>query len=198
MLIVLVVLAYVIGSIPMGYLVVRALMRQDLRQAGNGRTGGTNVMRVAGVPAGLLTGLLDVLKGGAGVWLAEALLPPSTRPMGMAMAGLAAVIGHCYSVFLNFRGAPAGGAPAVGAALALWPLSVLIVVPVGAAVLLAVKVGRLAELAMALAILVLLAGLAYFQRAPQAYLWFGVGTTVLLAWQARGILWRRVSALRDR
>jgi glycerol-3-phosphate acyltransferase PlsY len=197
MLVLIVLLSYIVGSIPMGYLVVRGLTAQDLRTVGNGRTGGANALRVAGVPAGLLTGLLDVLKGGVGVWVAEAVLPPGSRPLGMALAGLAAVVGHSYSAFLRFRGASAG-APAIGAAFALWPLSVLLVVPVGLAVLLALKVGRLAELAMALALLLLLLGLAYFQQAPQAYVWFGAGAAALLIWQARALLLRRFAGWRER
>jgi glycerol-3-phosphate acyltransferase PlsY len=198
MLILIVALAYVIGSIPMGYLVVKAISRQDVRQIGNGHTGGTSALRAAGVPAGLLTGVLDVLKGAAGVWLAQAVLSPGARPAGMALAGLAAMLGHCYSIFLHFKGAAGGGAPALGAAFAMWPLSVLIAVPVAAVVLLAAKVGRLAELAMALAMLVLLVGLAYFDQVPPAYAWFGAGAVALLAWQARAVLWRRYSAIREK
>ena len=197
MLILTVLVAYVLGSVPMGYLVVKALTRQDLRLTGTGRTGGAGALRAAGLPAGLLTGLLDVLKAAAAVWLAAAVLPPSTRPVGMAAAGLAAIIGHSFSAFLKFRGS-AGGAPAVGAALAMSPLSLLVVVPVGIAVLLALKVSKLAELAMAVTMLVIFLGLYYFQDAPVNYAWFAAGAVGLLAWQARSILLRRVSALRGR
>jgi acyl phosphate:glycerol-3-phosphate acyltransferase len=184
MLILILALSYVIGSIPMGYVIVKAISGQDVRQVGSGRTGGTNAMRAAGLAAGLLTALLDVLKGGAGVWVAQALLSPDQRPLGMALAGLAAILGHNYSVFLGFKGG-AGGAPAVGAAFALWPLSVLIVLPVGAGILFGIGYASVATLSVAVVITALFAYRIYFMQWPPEYIIYGLGSIILLAWALR-------------
>jgi glycerol-3-phosphate acyltransferase PlsY len=184
MLILILLLSYLIGSIPMGYVIVKAISGQDVRQVGSGRTGGTNAMRAAGLAAGLLTALLDVLKGGAGVWVAQALLPADQRALGMALAGLAAILGHNYSIFLRFKGG-AGGAPAVGAAFALWPLSVLIVLPVGVGILFGIGYASVATLSVAVVITALFAYRIYFMQWPAEYIIYGLGAIALLAWALR-------------
>lgn len=195
MLTLVIVAAYVLGAVPTGYLVVKALTGQDLRRSTPERMGAATALRVGGLQAGLLTLLLDVLKGAAAVWLASALLPPSLRPTGMAAAGLAAMLGQSVSVFMQLRGSGAA-APAVGAAFGLWPLSALIVVPIGIVVLLALRGSKLAGLAMALAWLLLFLGLYYFQGAPVAYSWFAAGALALLAWEGRSVLTRRMRVWR--
>jgi glycerol-3-phosphate acyltransferase PlsY len=184
MLILIVLLSYVIGSIPMGFVIVKAISGQDVRQVGSGRTGGTNAMRAAGLAAGLLTALLDLLKGGAGVWIAQAVLAPDQRPLGMALSGLAAILGHNYSVFLRFKGG-AGGAPAVGAAIAIWPLSVLIVIPVGVGILFGIGYASVATLSVAVVITALFAYRIYFMQWAPEFIIYGLGSIVLLAWALR-------------
>ncbi len=177
--------AYLIGSTPMGFVIVKAISGQDVRQVGSGRTGGTNAMRAAGLAAGLLTALLDLLKGAAGVWLAAALLPAGTRPLGMALAGLCAILGHNYSVFLRFKGG-AGGAPCVGAAMGLWPWSIFIVVPVGVGILFGLGYASIATLSVSVVITALFAYRAYVLHvAPPEFILYGVGSFVLLAWALR-------------
>jgi len=182
------VAAYLIGSIPMGFVIVKTISGQDVRQVGSGRTGGTNAMRAAGLGAGLLTALLDILKGSVSVWLARAVLPEEVRPMGMAVAGWGAILGHNYSVFLKFKGG-AGGAPCVGAALAMWPWSVLIVVPLGAAVIYFVGYASVTTISAALFISALFAYRTFVLHAPGAepeFILYGIGAMVLLAWALRG------------
>jgi glycerol-3-phosphate acyltransferase PlsY len=176
--------SYIIGSIPMGYLIVKTVSGQDVRQVGSGRTGGTNAMRAAGLSAGLLTALLDALKGAACVWLAQWILPRDTEAIGMVLAGLSGIFGHNYSVFLRFKGG-AGGAPAVGAAMAIWPWSIFIVLPVGLIVLFGIGYASLATLSVAVVITALFAFRAYFQNAPSEYILYGIGSFVLLAWTLR-------------
>src|SRR5947199_7143635 len=91
-------LAYLIGSIPFGYLIVKTFSGQDVRQVGSGRTGGTNAMRAAGLPAGVLTAVLDTLKAAICAWMAQLLLPADMRVIGMVLAGLAAIVRHNYSL----------------------------------------------------------------------------------------------------
>jgi glycerol-3-phosphate acyltransferase PlsY len=176
--------SYVIGSIPMGYVIVKTVSGQDVRQVGSGRTGGTNAMRAAGLSAGLLTALLDALKGAACVWLAQWILPRDTEALGMVMAGLSGIFGHNYSLFLRFKGG-AGGAPAVGAAMAIWPWSIFIVLPVGLGVLFGVGYASLATLSVAVVMTALFAFRAYFNQAPSEFILYGVGAFILLAWTLR-------------
>lgn len=184
MIILILAAAYVIGSIPMGFVIVRAISGQDVRQVGSGRTGGTNAMRAAGLAAGILTALLDLLKGSVSVWLAQALLSGEAEAGGMVLAGLAAILGHNYSVFLKFKGG-AGGAPAVGAAIGLWPPSVLIVVPVGVLILFGVGYASVATLSVAVVITALFAYRHYVLGAPAEYILYGIGAFFLLAWALR-------------
>jgi glycerol-3-phosphate acyltransferase PlsY len=181
-----VIAAYLIGSIPMGFILVRLLAGKDVREVGSGRTGGTNVMRAAGFGAGLLTAILDGLKGASSVWLAQGLLPAEVRPLGMALAGLAAILGHNYSIFLKFKGG-AGGAPCVGAGVGLLPWSAVIVIPVGALVLFGVGYASLATLSVSLTLTALFA-FRYYTHAPGAeaeYILYGLGSLGLLAWALR-------------
>ena len=186
MLFLVIALSYVIGSIPFGFLVVKTFSGQDVREVGSGRTGGTNAMRAAGVPAGVLTAVLDTMKAAACVWIAQLLLPASTNTqyLGMALAGLAAILGHNYSVFLRFKGG-AGGAPTVGAALAIWPWSFVIAVPLCMGVLFGIGYASLATIAAALIITAVFAYRYYAVQAPPEFILYGVGALILLVWALR-------------
>src|SRR5258708_39076515 len=103
MIFVVIILSYVIGSIPFGFLVVKTFSGRDVRDVGSGRTGGTNAMRAAGVPAGVLTAVLDTLKAAACVWIAQVVLPADHQVIGMVLAGLAALVRHNYAVLLGLQ-----------------------------------------------------------------------------------------------
>jgi len=114
--------AYLLGSIPFGLLVAKVFGGGDVRKAGSGNVGATNVARVAGPLAGILTLVLDAAKGSAAVWLAAHF---SGEVAGwMVLAGLAALIGHCFPVWLRFHGGK-GVATAAGVFLMLSPLALL-------------------------------------------------------------------------
>jgi glycerol-3-phosphate acyltransferase PlsY len=113
------VAAYLIGSIPFGMLLAKMFGGVDVRKAGSGNIGATNVARVAGPLPGVLTLVLDGVKGAAAVWLAARFTNDSA--LWMTIAGLSALIGHCFPVWLSFRGGK-GVATAAGMFLALcWP-----------------------------------------------------------------------------
>jgi len=115
----LVVLGYFLGSIPFGYLLVRARGGGDIRRLGSGNIGATNVARTSGWPVGVATLLLDVAKGFLAVWLAEHFSGGNIR--FMMYAGLAAILGHVFPVWLRFSGGK-GVATALGVFLAIcWP-----------------------------------------------------------------------------
>jgi len=114
--------AYLLGSIPFGLLVAKVFGGGDVRKAGSGNVGATNVARVAGPLAGILTLVLDAAKGSAAVWLAAHF---SGEVAGwVVLAGLAALIGHCFPVWLRFHGGK-GVATAAGVFLMLSPLALL-------------------------------------------------------------------------
>jgi len=102
---------YLIGSIPFGYLIVRAAKGTDVRASGSGNIGATNVNRVAGAGAGVATLLLDIAKGYLAVWLANRVTGGDIS--WMAITGLAAVVGHLFPVWLRFHGGK-GVATALG------------------------------------------------------------------------------------
>lgn len=116
--------AYFLGSIPFGYLIVRSVKGADVRESGSGGTGATNVSRRAGKRAGIVTLLLDAAKGALAVVLARWLLSDDFRiDWWVAAAAFLAVVGHCFPLWLGFRGGK-GVATGVGVFLALSPIAV--------------------------------------------------------------------------
>ena len=117
-----ILLAYLLGAIPFGYLLVKWRTGRDVRTMGSGNIGATNVLRTTGRAAGVLTLLLDIGKGYVAVWLAGRLSGNSATVM--SAAALAAMLGHAYPVFLRFRGGKAV-ATFLGAFLRLAPPAIL-------------------------------------------------------------------------
>ncbi len=113
--------AYLLGSIPFGYLIVRWQKGVDVRSTGSGSTGATNVMRNLGIVGFVATFILDVGKGTFAVLLASRLT--SGDPRWIAASSVAAILGHCFPIWLKFRGGK-GVATGVGVFLALAPLQV--------------------------------------------------------------------------
>jgi glycerol-3-phosphate acyltransferase PlsY len=124
--------SYLLGSIPAAILVTRWVKGIDVRQIGSGHAGATNTMRAAGWGWGLLVGLFDLGKGFFVVWLALRL---GIHPV---LPGAMAVIGHCWPVWAGFRGGM-GMATAGGALAAIWPLGLVILIGLGAALQLVIK-----------------------------------------------------------
>ncbi len=117
-----IVIAYLLGSIPFGYVLTRLTTGRDVRDSGSGNIGATNVLRTAGKKLGILTLALDILKGVLAVALADWLT--ATDPTWMALAALAVSAGHVFPVFLNFQGGKAV-ATFAGAFGYLMPLTML-------------------------------------------------------------------------
>jgi glycerol-3-phosphate acyltransferase PlsY len=113
------VIAYLIGAIPFGYLLVRISTGKDVRSAGSGNIGATNVLRTTGRAAGVATLLLDVAKGFVAVFIAAKMTDDD--PWWMSLAALAVMAGHAFPVFLKFHGGKAV-ASFIGAFLYLTPL----------------------------------------------------------------------------
>ena len=124
--------AYLLGSIPFGYLIVRARRGMDVRATGSGSIGATNVMRSLGPSGFIATFLLDLAKGLAAVSLASRMT--SHDPVWVAAAAVGAILGHCFPVWLGFRGGK-GVAAAFGVYLALAPREVGIALAIFASLL---------------------------------------------------------------
>jgi len=118
--------AYLLGSIPFGYLLVRFFRKQDIRSAGSGNIGATNVAREGGKGLGIATLALDALKAAAAVLIAKHFFPSTNGlPSTIAViAGVVAVMGHMFPIWLGFRGGK-GVASALGVFLALSPFVAL-------------------------------------------------------------------------
>jgi glycerol-3-phosphate acyltransferase PlsY len=117
-------IAYVLGAIPFGYLLVRFTTGADVRATGSGNIGATNVLRTTGRAAAIATLLLDIAKGYAAVWIAGRLT--AGEPLWMSLAALAVMAGHAFPVFLGFKGGKAV-ASFIGAFLCLTPLALVCV-----------------------------------------------------------------------
>jgi glycerol-3-phosphate acyltransferase PlsY len=116
-----VALAYLIGSVPFALILARRWGASDLRRIGSGNLGAANVLRASGLTAGVLVAVLDAAKGVASVIVAQRLSSSGAAP---AVAGVAAVVGHIYPIWLGFRGGK-GVATACGAFALLTPFAIV-------------------------------------------------------------------------
>lgn len=169
---------YLLGSIPVGYLTGRA-WGVDVRQHGSGRTGGSNVLRSTGkmVPF-LITGAGDIAKGVIAVGIGRYVFGSEAAA---AVAGMAAVAGHNWPIFLGFKGG-AGGATAAAALCTLSPLAGVIVTPIALAVFYFGRLPSLATLTVAIGGAVTLLALSLFEPAlhPWSHLLFGIGVAIII------------------
>ena len=115
-----IVVAYLVGSVPFALLLARRWGAEDLRQVGSGNVGAANALRASGVRAGVLVAVLDIAKGAASVALASHLSNVAAAP---AIAGLSAIVGHVYPIWLRFKGGK-GVATACGVFSVLTPIAV--------------------------------------------------------------------------
>ncbi len=120
------ILAYLIGGIPFGYFIVKLRTGRDVREFGSGNIGATNVLRTTGRSAGVITLLLDILKGFAAVWMVAAMVPNDPYLLWRSAGALAVMAGHAFPIFLKFKGGKAV-ASFIGAFLYLAPLALLAV-----------------------------------------------------------------------
>lgn len=198
----LVALAYLIGSIPFSFLIVRMVAGKDVRQHGSGNVGATNVARTAGKLPGIVALLLDIAKGYAVVKLAEFLVARpdwpfaageevwQSRAFWVALAGFVAVLGHMFPVWLRFHGGK-GVATAGGVFLALNPVVVLGAVLVFAIVLLMFRYVSLASIMTAAAIPLLFRFLV--RAAPFWHIVFSIAISIVVIVKHRSNVARLVS-----
>ena len=182
--IILTILSYLLGSVPSGFL-VGSSAGVDVRGAGSGNIGATNVARTLGWKKGLLTLVFDVGKGFLPVLTAQLLdLGAGTA----AVAGLAAFAGHLYPVFLGFKGGK-GVATAAGVYIAAMPLGILVLLGVFALVVVASR--RVSPASMAAAVLA--PAVAWALSYPQEVAWMGLVIGVLVVVRHRENIRRLVA-----
>ncbi len=188
---VLILAGYILGSIPSGLIIVKLKTGKDIRTVESGRTGGTNAMRAAGFFAGLGTALADIFKAALAVWVAQALSPNEWVHI---LAPIAAILGHNYSIFLperdengkikRLRGG-AGGAPALGGAVGLWPVSFFIIFSMGALVFFTLGYASVTTMSVALVAIIIFTVRAALGLSPWSYVVYGIIAEVLLVWALR-------------
>lgn len=185
------VISYLLGSIPTGLIIVRLATGKDIREVESGRTGGTNVMRAAGWLAGLTTAGVDGLKGAVAVWVAHWLTGGNVWIVALAPA--AAILGHNYSIFLRERDengklrlrGGAGGATAIGGAFALWPPSLFIVATIGALIFWFIGYASVGTMSVPVTAFLLFL-IRYLQgQGPWEYMLYGIVAEFLLIWALR-------------
>jgi len=183
------IIGYLLGSIPFGLILAKRMAHVDVRQYGSGNIGATNVSRTAGVKIGLLSGALDFAKGTAAVFISRLIVghgyivagPFSFGPLfGAVLAGLAAVVGHSWSVFLKFHGGKSVAVFFGGLVALLWVVALFggEVLALGATSTLFMSLGSLAGVVGTYAILI---PLTISNRLSPDYLLYAfVGTAIII------------------
>ncbi len=182
-------LAFLLGSIPFGYLLCRFAAGTDVRRAGSGNIGATNVLRIAGRKLGLLTLLLDAGKGWLALGLELRYGGGWSRPGVLAAVLLAAVAGHLFSPWMRFRGGK-GVATGLGAFLALAPGPLAAAAAIFALVLARSRYVSLASITACAALPLLLLLPLGQPRIPPVLEAAAVATAALILWRHRANLSR--------
>ncbi len=177
----LIVVAYLFGSIPVGVIVGRAY-GFDPRTAGSGNVGMTNVARTAGAGAAAITFAGDLLKGFAPVMIARTV---EVAPTAMVLVALAALLGALFSVFLRFQGGR-GVATSLGVWIALAPAPILIALGVFLVVFAVRRIMSLSSLSAAVTLPIAVAALSY----PRDYLVLAIAMSAIVIWRHRANIGR--------
>jgi len=180
--VIMIALGYLIGSIPVGYLVVKLTKGMDVRQYGSGRSGGTNVWRAAGPLPAILTTVGDFSKGMIAVWIGRAILGDS---IGEVLVGVAAIVGHNWSVFLGWRGG-AGTSTNLGViSMLYWPVALALII-VAVLIAFVLRYASVASLSVAILAPIIFLVLALVAQRPLPHVLYGLlaGAIVVLAHRA--------------
>lgn len=188
-----VIIAYLLGSIPFGLIIGKLKKGVDVRKYGSGKTGATNVMRTVGTKFGILTIILDVAKAAIAVMLAKIIVGSAILTIGsislhwqiaQAIAGLAAMAGHNWPVFARFKGGR-GVTAYFGTLFAIYPPVAIFGVEVLAISALRSRHMSLGSILSVLAAWCLLVPLTIVYDFPPIYLAYGLAATALLVFQHR-------------
>lgn len=195
-----VVLSYLVGSIPTGIIVGKVLKGIDIRDYGSGSAGGTNVFRVLGWKPGVFVMLVDVLKGyAATVYISTLLVTPLPSEMMQILAGCAAIFGHIWTVFAGFRGGKGVGT-AAGMLIGLFFEALLFCLGVFVLVLITTKIVSLGSMTAAVALPLILSVFKYgFNRpVPDALYIFSFIAAALIIYTHRSNIKRLLNGTENR
>ena len=185
------VVSYLIGSIPIGWIIVKIVKGTDVREVASGRVGGTNVMRAAGFFAGLLTAGADAGKGILAGFIAAAIMPDSIWIKVLAV--ILAVVGQIFSIFLveklpngklQFRGG-AGGSTTLGGAIALVPYSWMVILPLIVLVYIGIGYASVTTISIAFFSLILFGFRAAAGLGPWEFVLYGAVTLLIVMYALR-------------
>lgn len=190
--------AYLIGAIPVGYLVIYLMKGQDIRRQGSGRTGGTNALRAGGRWAGIATGAGDIFKGFMAIMVTRWIMGDSPYLVwAEVVSGVAAVIGHNASIYMGFKGG-AGTGPNVGVCIALWPISALWLIPLLPFGLNVIRYASLTSLIIAVVIPISLIIKAAFFGGQWEHVIYAVVAAIAVAWALRPNIKRLIDGTEPR
>lgn len=178
---------YLLGAIPFGVILTRVFGAGDLRKVGSGNIGATNVLRTGRKGLAAATLILDLLKGGAAVWIGEAICPGCG-----VLGGVAAFFGHCYPIWLGFRGGK-GVATLMGIVLALSWLLGLVFAVVWLVLLATTRVSSLAGMSAAVSAPVAAAILGPFELVPPL-----MALALIVVWKHRANIGRLIDGSEPR
>ncbi|MGM0410500.1 MAG: glycerol-3-phosphate 1-O-acyltransferase PlsY [Bacillota bacterium] len=145
--------SYIIGSIPTAYLLTKKLSGRDLREYGSGNVGATNAARLLGVKMGFLVAVVDILKGFFTILIAQLILTQGTSIIYIFIIGIAVILGHNFSIFLNFSGGK-GVATTLGVVMKILPLSFLIFIIVWILITIITRYVSLASIFAAISLII--------------------------------------------
>ncbi|MGM0369402.1 MAG: glycerol-3-phosphate 1-O-acyltransferase PlsY [Bacillota bacterium] len=164
-----ILVAYLLGSIPFGLVVGKLVTGTDIRDQGSGNTGATNAYRLMGLKFGLLVAFLDIAKGAVAVKIAQLVLGPGTADLFILLAGIMAIVGHNLSIFLKFDGGR-GVATSVGVLGSLALVEVLIVGAIWVGIIISSRYVSLGSITGAVVLPILM----FFFNQPLIIIGFGV------------------------
>ena len=185
------IVIYLIAAVPTGIVLARVMGYEDVRDKGSGNIGATNVYRVAGKLAGVLTLAGDILKGFLPLLACKTWLAPTPAQLGIACA--MAIVGHCYPVYLKFRGGK-GIATALGIFLVMSPIAVL-----GAAIVFGITVATTRFISLGSVLAAMSAPLLVLMlNQPQPIFLATLFIAALIVWRHRSNIKRLMDGSEDR
>lgn len=201
-LLVIFVISYLLGSIPTSIIVGKLLRGIDIREHGSGNAGGTNVFRVLGWKPGVFVMVFDAFKGfAAAFWVSQiALSPiPIEHELVQIIAGLAAIVGHIWTIFAGFKGGKGVGT-AAGMLLALFPIALLICLAIFAIMLFSTKIVSISSITAAVSLPIILTIFRYavgIEVATSLYI-FGFFAAALIVFTHRSNIKRLLNGTENK
>jgi len=193
------IVAYILGAIPFGFIIVKLVQRQDIRTIGSGNIGATNVLRSGKKLQGVITLLLDAGKGALAVLLTGWVLAgssPEWIAVWQSLAAVAAIVGHIFPVFLHFRGGK-GVATGCGAYMAIIPIAVITTLVVFALVVLTTRYVSLGSI-LATGLFPLWAYLYGYGDTSMFIIWYGIIGALLIISRHRDNIVRLIKGNENR